>query len=80
VFQGASCPAKWLLNAHVIAQYTYAIKYPMDTFTGTWSEQQVNSGHIKKDLKDLQTFQHLMSVTILSQEQIAIKREIYPQV
>jgi hypothetical protein len=71
VFQGAS----WLLNARVIAQYTDAVRSLTDTFTGTWSEQhrEVKSGHIKKDLKDLQTFHHLMSVTILSQQQIATK-------
>jgi hypothetical protein len=43
----------------VIAQYTDAIRSLMDTFTGTLSEQhrEVNPGHIKKDLNDLQIFQ-----------------------
>ena len=50
---------KWLLTAHVIAQYTEAIRSLTETFTGTWSEQhrEVHPGHIKNDLKDLKTFQ-----------------------
>ena len=53
---------KWLLSAHVVAQFTDALRCLTNTFTGTWSEQHrdVHPGNIKKDLKDLKTFTNFL--------------------
>ncbi len=57
-----SARTKWLLSAHVLAQYNEAIRSLTSTFTGTWSEQHrdVQPGSIKQDMKDLQTFVHFL--------------------
>lgn len=31
--------AKWLLSAHILAQYSESLRYLTDTCTGTWSEK-----------------------------------------
>ena len=49
---------RWLLSAHVMAQFTDALRCLTNTFTGTWSEQHrdVHPGNIKQDLQDLKRF------------------------
>ena len=50
-----SARTKWLLSAHVIAQYTDAIRDLTGIYAGTWSEQHreasaANSENFGKDL------------------------------
>ncbi len=53
-----SARTKWLLSAHVVAQYNDAIRSLTETYTGTWSDQhrEVRPGIITQDKKDLETF------------------------
>lgn len=55
---------KWLLTAHVMAQYTEALRYLTDTFSGTWSQQhtEVRPAAVKLDHDDLQTFPSFLQV------------------
>jgi hypothetical protein len=53
-----SARTKWLLTAHVVAQYTDALRLLTGTYTGTWSEQhrEMHMGCRKQDCEDLQKF------------------------
>lgn len=41
ITRNESARTKWLLSAHVLAQYNEALRSITGTFTGTWSEQQL---------------------------------------
>jgi hypothetical protein len=53
-----SARTKWLLTAHIIAQYTHALRSLTDTFTGTWSEQHrdVHPANMRRDVEDMKKF------------------------
>ena len=55
---------KWLLSAHVRAQYSDAIRDLTSTSTGTWSNQhrQMNQGCRWHDFDDLQKFINIVSL------------------
>ena len=57
-----SARTKWLLSAHVLAQYNEALRLLTGTYTGTWSEQHrdIHPGNVKQDLKDLEKFKHFL--------------------
>ncbi|XP_006825155.1 uncharacterized protein LOC102805997 [Saccoglossus kowalevskii] len=54
-----SARTKWLLSAHIMAQYTEALRSLTGTFTGTWSEQhrEFHPGNIQRDAADLAKFE-----------------------
>lgn len=52
-----SARTKWLLSAHIVAQYTDALRVMTNTSTDdTDHHREVNPGRIRQDVDDLQTF------------------------
>ena len=54
---------KWLSTAHVMAQYTEALRCLTDTYSGALGSQQhqkVRPAAVKLDHDDLQTFLHFL--------------------
>ena len=55
---------KWLLSAHILAQYSESLRSLTGISTGTWSEQHrdMQASHKSKDLKDIISFLKFLEI------------------